>query len=63
MSGNNVHIFNDEYTGRKSNYIEDPKIAKEKKYGEEASTNEASNQMIKEPIYKKGYDDKNKTML
>ena len=57
-----MHIFNDEYTRRKSNYIEDPKIAKEK-YGEEASTNEASNQMIKEPIYKKGYYDKNKAML
>ena len=23
-----MHIFNDEYTRRKSNYIEDPKIAK-----------------------------------
>ena len=40
-----MHIFNDEYTRRKSNYIEDPKIANEK-YGEEASTNEESNQKI-----------------
>ena len=29
MSGYNMHIFNDEYTRRKSNYIEDPKIANE----------------------------------
>ena len=40
-----MHIFNDEYTRRKSNYIEDPKIANER-YDEEASTNEASNQKI-----------------
>ena len=40
-----MHIFNDEYTRRKSNYIEGPKIANEK-YGEEASTDEASNQNI-----------------
>jgi len=40
-----MHISNDEYTRRKSNYIEDPKIANEK-YGEEASTNKASNQKI-----------------
>ena len=38
-----MHIFSDEYTRRKSNYIEDPKIAKEIDH-EEASTNEASNQ-------------------
>ena len=38
-----MHIFNDEYTRRKSNYIEDPKIANEID-DEEASTNEASNQ-------------------
>jgi hypothetical protein len=59
MSGNNMHIFNDEYTRRKSNYIEDPKIAKEK-YGEEASTNEASNQMIQRTNLQKGYYDKTK---
>ena len=34
-----------------------------KKYGEEASTNEASNQMIQQPIYKRRYYDKNKAML
>ena len=54
-----MHIFNDEYTRRKSNYIEDPKIAKEI-YGEEASTNEASNQMIQRTNLQKGYYDKNK---
>ena len=57
-----MHIFNDEYTRRKSNYIEDPKIAKEK-YGEEASTNEASNQMIQRTNLQKGYYDKNQAML
>lgn len=57
-----MHIFNDEYTRRKSNYIEDPKIAKEK-YGEEASTNEASNQMIQRTNLQKGYYDKNKVMF
>ena len=62
MSGNNMHIFNDEYTRRKSNYIEDPKIAKEI-YGEEASTNEASNQMIQRTNLQKWYYDKNQAML
>ena len=45
MSENNMHIFSDEYTRRKSNYIEDSKIANEIDH-EEASTNEASNQKI-----------------
>ena len=57
-----MHIFNDKYTKRKSNYIEDPKIAKEK-YGEGASTNEASNQMIQQSIYKRGYYDKTEAVL
>ena len=40
-----MHIFNDEYSRRKSNYIEVPKIAKEMDH-KEASTNDASNQKI-----------------
>ena len=62
MSGNNMHIFNDEYTRRKSNYIEDPKIANEID-DEEASTNDASNQMIQQPIYKRRYYDKTRAVL
>ena len=57
-----MHIFNDEYTRRKSNYIEDPKIAKEIN-DEDASTNEASIQMIQQPIYKRGYYDKTEAVL
>ena len=57
-----MHIFNEEYTRRKSNYIEDPKIANEID-DEEASTNGASNQMIQQPIYKIGYYDRTEAVL
>ena len=57
-----MHIFNDEYTRRKSNYIEDPKIANEID-DEEASTNDTSNQMIQQPIYKRGYYDRPEAVL
>ena len=58
----NKHIFNDEYTRRKSNYIEDQKIANEK-YDKEASTNEASNQKIQITKYKIWCYDKTKGVL
>ena len=57
-----MHIFNDEYTRRKSNYIEDPKIANEID-DEEGSTNDTSNQMIQQPIYKRGYYDRTEAVL
>ena len=57
-----MHIFNDEYTRRKSNYMEDPKIANEID-DEEASTNDTSNQMIQQPIYKRGYYDRTEAVL
>ena len=57
-----MHIFNDEYTRRKSNYMEDPKIANEID-DEEASTNDTSNQMIQQPIYKIGYYDRTEAVL
>ena len=47
-----MHIFNDEYARRKSNYIGDPKIAKEIDH-EDASTNEASNQKIQRTTWQK----------
>ena len=62
MRENNMHIFIDEYTRRKSNYIEDPKIANEID-DEEASTNDTSNQMIQQPIYKIGYYDRTEAVL
>jgi hypothetical protein len=62
-------------TWRKSNYIEDQKIAKDI-YGEKASTNEASNQRSEKPIgqtnmpietrdikWKKRYYDKSEQVL
>ena len=42
-----MHIFNDEYTRRKSNYIEDPKIAKKIRKHHRM---EKANKRSKEPL-------------
>ena len=46
-----MHVSNDEYLGRRSNYIEDPKIAKENKL-KDTSTKEVNNQRIQESVLK-----------
>ena len=48
--------------GRKSNYIEDPKIAN-KIDDDEASTNEASNQKIQKPFNQKEIPNERKDIM
>ena len=60
MSGYNMHIFNDEYTRRKSNYIEDPKIAKENRPWGSIKQMKQAIKRSKEPLDKMKYQMKDR---